>query len=144
MTKRSKYIFNHQAMKCFNDDKQMRSDWWIIPLAKGPERLRDEVGNTAHSTQKPEALLYRVILSSTNPGDMVLDPFMGSGTTGVVAKLLHRNWIGIEREEKYVRLAQARIDAVTPGRFEKTSFDVRNKKKTAPRIPFPHYLKADT
>ena len=138
----SRYTFNHRAMKDLNAGKQMRSDWWILPLAKGTERVRDKNGKRAHSTQKPEALLYRVILACSNPGDLVLDPFFGSGTTGVVAKLLHRNWIGIEREEKYVRLAQARIDAVTPGRFEKTSFDVRNKKKTAPRIPFSALLES--
>ena len=140
VTKRSKYTFNHQAMKCFNDDKQMRSDWWIIPLAKGPERLRDEVGNTAHSTQKPEALLYRVILSSTNPGDLVLDPFMGSGTTGVVAKRLHRDWLGIESDGKYIDLAQQRIDKVKAEDYDSDVFDVRDLKKKKGRVSFATIL----
>ena len=138
--KGAKYTFNHQAMKGFNDEKQMRSDWWLLSLATGAERLKDENGNKAHSTQKPEALLYRVILSSSNPGDVVLDPFMGSGTTGVVAKRLHRKWIGIEREEKYIRLAKKRIDAVQPELFANEIFDVRSKKKTAPRVPFSELL----
>ena len=136
VTKGSKYLFNHQAMKGFNSDKQMRSDWWIIPLAKGPERLRDEVGNTAHSTQKPEALLYRVILSSSNPGDLVLDPFMGSGTTGVVAKRLHRDWLGIESENKYIELAQRRIDAVQQEDYDSNLFDVRDLKYRKSRVSF--------
>jgi len=99
--KGNRYTFNHQGMKGLNEEKQMRSDWWLLSLATGAERVRDENGNKGHSTQKPEALLYRVILSSSTPGDLVLDPFFGSGTTGVVAKRLHRNWIGIEREERY-------------------------------------------
>ena len=138
--KGAKYTFNHQAMKGFNDEKQMRSDWWLLSLATGAERLKDENGNKAHSTQKPESLLYRVILSSSNPGDVVLDPFMGSGTTGVVAKRLHRKWIGIEQEEKYIQLAKRRIDAVQPELFANEVFDVRSKKKIAPRIPFSELL----
>ncbi len=138
--KGNRYNYNHQAMKGLNDEKQMRSDWWLLPLTRGAERVRDENGVKGHSTQKPEALLYRVILSCSNPGDLVLDPFFGSGTTGAVAKLLHRNWIGIEREEKYVKLAQARIDAVEPKPFDAVSFDVRSKKKTAARIPFSALL----
>ena len=138
--KGAKYTFNHQAMKGFNDDKQMRSDWWLLSLATGAERLKDGNGKKAHSTQKPEALLYRVILSSTNPGDVVLDPFMGSGTTGAVAKRLHRKWIGIEREEKYVSLAKQRIDAIQPELFDNEIFDVRSKKKTAPRVAFSELL----
>jgi DNA modification methylase len=93
-------------MKGLNEEKQMRSDWWLLSLATGSERVKDENGDKAHSTQKPEALLYRVILASSNPGDVILDPFFGSGTTGAVAKRLHRNWIGIEREEKYIKVAQ--------------------------------------
>ena len=110
---KAKYTFNHQAMKGLNDDLQMRSDWWLVSLAAGKERLKNENGKKAHSTQKPEALLYRVILSSSNPGDVVLDPFFGSGTTGAVAKRLHRKWIGIERDENYIRLAQKRLDAIS-------------------------------
>ncbi|OGO16962.1 MAG: DNA methyltransferase [Chloroflexi bacterium RBG_16_48_8] len=136
--KGAKYTFNHHAMKPFNDDKQMRSDW-ILPICSGSERLKEN-GKKAHSTQKPEALLYRVILSSSNPGDVVLDPFFGSGTTGAVAKRLHRNWIGIENEERYVRLAQKRLDAVVPELFEETTFDVRNKKALEPRVPFASLL----
>lgn len=138
--KGAKYTFNHQAMKGLNDDKQMRSDWWLLSLATGAERLKDGNGKKAHSTQKPESLLYRVILSSSNPGDVVLDPFMGSGTTGAVAKRLHRKWIGIEREEKYVLLAKQRIDSIQPELFDNDIFDVRSKKKIAPRVAFSELL----
>ena len=136
----ARYTFNHQAMKGLNEDKQMRSDWWLLALATGAERLKDEQGNKAHSTQKPEALLYRVILSSSNPGDVVLDPFFGSGTTGAVAKSLHRKWIGIEREEKYINLAQRRIDSVQMALFDRNTFDVRSKKKLLPKVPFSALL----
>ncbi|NPV87597.1 MAG: site-specific DNA-methyltransferase [Anaerolineae bacterium] len=138
--KGAKYTFNHQAMKDLNDEKQMRSDWWLLSLATGVERVRDENGVKAHSTQKPEALLYRVILSSSNPGDVVLDPFFGSGTTGVVAKRLHRNWIGIEREKKYIEVAQKRIDAVQPEAFDAAAFDVRSKARSAPKVEFAALL----
>jgi DNA modification methylase len=134
--KGGRYTFNHQAMKGLNDDLQMRSDWWLVSLATGAERLKDENGDKAHSTQKPEDLLYRVILSSSSPGDIVLDPFMGSGTTGVVAKRLHRKWIGIEREENYVKLSTKRIESVQQEMFNIDVFDVRSKKKTAPRVEF--------
>ncbi len=140
--KGNRYTYHHQAMKGLNDEKQMRSDWWLLPIATSAQRVRDENGIKGHSTQKPEALLYRVILSCSNPGDIVLDPFFGSGTTGAVAKLLHRHWIGIEREEKYLKLAQERIDAVQPESFEMASFDVRSKKKTAARIPFSALLES--
>jgi modification methylase len=99
-------------------------------------------GEKAHPTQKPEALLYRVILASTNPGDLILDPFFGTGTTGAVAKLLHRSWIGIEREAKYIQLAQQRIDAVEPESFDETTFDVRDRKRLAPRVAFSLLLEA--
>ena len=135
-----RYTFNHRAMKGLNDDKQMRSDWWLLPLATGRERLRNEDGQKAHSTQKPESLLYRVILSASNPGDLVLDPFFGSGTTGAVATRLHRGWIGIELEEKYVKLAQRRIDSTQPELFDETTFDIRSKRKIANRIPFSALL----
>jgi site-specific DNA-methyltransferase (adenine-specific) len=136
--KGARYTFNHHAMKSFNDDKQMRSDW-LIPICSGSERIRVN-DKKAHSTQKPEALLYRVILASSNPGDIVLDPFFGSGTTGAVAKRLHRRWIGIEREERYIGIAQARIDNVIPELFAEGVFDVRDKKRQAPRIPFSSLL----
>jgi modification methylase len=136
--KGAKYTFNHQAMKGLNDEKQMRSDWWLLSLATGAERIKGEDGNKAHSTQKPEALLYRVILSASNPGDVILDPFFGSGTTGAAAKRLHRNWIGLEREEKYIRAAQKRIDAIQPGEFDPQTFNV--KSKSAPRVAFSALL----
>jgi modification methylase len=137
-SKGARYTFHHRAMKALNEDKQMRSDW-VLPICSGKERLRVN-GKKAHSTQKPEALLYRVILASSNPGDVVLDPFFGSGTTGVVAKKLHRNWIGIEREEKYIQLAQKRIDQTTPERFTEEVFDVSDKKRRAPRVDFARLL----
>jgi site-specific DNA-methyltransferase (adenine-specific) len=136
--KGAKYTFNHHAMKALNDGKQMRSDW-LLPICSGAERIKVN-GVKAHSTQKPEALLYRVILSSSNPGDVILDPFFGSGTTGVVAKKLHRHWIGIEREETYVRIAQERLDGVIPELFDEPTFDVRGKKRLAPRVPFASLL----
>jgi modification methylase len=108
----SKYTFNHHAMKALNDDLQMRSDW-TLALCTGRERVRAN-GSKAHSTQKPEALLYRVLLAATNPGDVVLDPFFGTGTTGVLAKRMGRSWIGIEKQASYVKLAAERIAAATP------------------------------
>jgi site-specific DNA-methyltransferase (adenine-specific) len=137
-TKGARYTFNHHAMKSMNDEKQMRSDW-VLPICVGAERLKQN-GKRAHSTQKPEAILYRVILASSNPGDVVLDPFFGTGTTGAVAKKLHRKWIGIEREERYVKLARERIEAVTPELFEEVTFDVRDRKRLQPRIPFSSLL----
>jgi modification methylase len=105
---KSKYCFHYEAMKIFNDDLQMRSDW-TLPLCTGAERLKDKNGDKVHPTQKPEALLQRVMLSSSNPGDVVLDPFFGTGTTGAVAKQLGRNFIGIERDETYAKHARIRI-----------------------------------
>ncbi|MBN1995573.1 MAG: site-specific DNA-methyltransferase [Anaerolineae bacterium] len=136
--KGAKYTFNHHAMKTLNDDKQMRSDW-LIPICSGAERIKLN-DKKAHSTQKPEALLYRVILSASKPGDIVLDPFFGSGTTGAVAKRLHRRWIGIEREELYLKIAQARIDKVTPALSLDDVFDVGDKKRQVPHIPFGSLL----
>ncbi len=129
----ARYTFNYHSMKSLNDGLQMRSDW-AISLCTGKERLKVN-GQKAHPTQKPEALLYRVILSSSNPGDVVLDPFFGTGTTGAVAKVLHRRWIGIEKDAGYVRLAQRRIDAVQPGMFtdEVYRFD---SKRALPRVAF--------
>ncbi len=111
----------------------MRSDWHL-PICAGAERLKDATGAEAHSTQKPEALLHRVLLASTNPGDVVLDPFFGSGTTGAVARRLSLHFIGIERDPDYVRLARRRIDAVE--RAEPDALNVMRSKKTEPRIPF--------
>jgi site-specific DNA-methyltransferase (adenine-specific) len=138
--KGAKYTFNHHAMKALNDDLQMRSDW-LLPICSGEERLKIN-GKKAHSTQKPEALLYRVILSSSNLSDIVLDPFFGSGTTGAVAKKLHRQWIGIERDESYIELAQKRLDGVMPEMFSDQIFDVRDKKRLEPRIPFGNLLES--
>ncbi|NJO18520.1 MAG: site-specific DNA-methyltransferase [Thioploca sp.] len=131
--KGSRYTFNHHAMKSLNDDLQMRSDW-EMPLCTGSERVKAN-GSKAHSTQKPEALLYRVILSSSNPGDIVLDPFFGSGTTGAVAKKLHRHWIGLERDPNYVKIAQERIDAIQQQMFVEDVF-VFTTKRNRPRVPF--------
>jgi site-specific DNA-methyltransferase (adenine-specific) len=137
-SKDAKYTFNHHAMKALNEDKQMRSDWHL-PICSGSERIK-VAGHKAHPTQKPEALLYRIILASSQPGDLVLDPFFGTGTTGVVAKRLHRRWIGIERETEYINLAQARIDAVESDAYEAKVFDVRDHKRLAPRIAFSRLL----
>ncbi len=101
------YTFNYHSLKFFNEDLQMRSDW-LLPICSGKERLRKD-GKKSHATQKPEALLYRVLLASTKPGDVVLDPFFGTGTTGVVANRLNRRWIGIERQADYADLARQRI-----------------------------------
>lgn len=131
--KGARYTFNYQAMKSLNDDLQMRNDW-EIPLCNGKERLKNN-GSKAHATQKPEALLYRVIQSSSNPGDVVLDPFFGTGTTGAVAKKLHRHWLGIEQEEGYVKLAQQRLNAIRPGEFDETIYSFPSKRDR-PRIPF--------
>ena len=108
--KSSKYTFNYQAMKQFNNGKQMRSDWYL-PICTGAERLKDELGNTAHRTQKPELLLQYIIIASTNPGDLILDPFFGVGTTGVVASRLGRRWIGMESDPTYTDWALARLNS---------------------------------
>ncbi len=146
-TRGARYTFNYRAMKELNDDKQMRSEWsidetvdhqkrsdWYLSLCTGKERLKLN-GAKAHPTQKPEALLYRVLLASSKPGDVVLDPFFGTGTTGAVAKTLHRHFIGIEREPVYADLARRRIDAVQPGMFSDEVY-VFDSRKRQPRIPF--------
>ncbi|MGH6878945.1 MAG: site-specific DNA-methyltransferase, partial [Rhizomicrobium sp.] len=127
------YTFNYEAMKALNDELQMRSDW-TLPICSGAERLRHADGQKAHSTQKPEALLHRVILASTKPGDVVLDPFFGSGTTGAVTRRLGRRFIGIERDASYARLARARIAAVETA--PEDAIEVTRSKRTEPRIPF--------
>ncbi|MCS6908704.1 MAG: DNA methyltransferase [Anaerolineales bacterium] len=138
--KGAKYTFNHHAMKNLNEGLQMRSDW-MLPICTGRERLRID-GQKAHSTQKPEALLYRVILSSSKPGDVVLDPFLGSGTTAVVAKKLHRHWVGIESDPYYVQVAQQRIAQVVPEPFDGQAFAVEGAKRLAPRVEFSRLLEA--
>ena len=131
-SKDSKYRFNYESMKALNDDLQMRSDW-LMPLCTGPERLKVD-GKKAHPTQKPEGLLYRTIMASTNVGDVVLDPFFGSGTTGAVAKKLGRRYIGIERDEGYAAIAEKRIKKVR--QLAEEEFLKIESKKEQPRIPF--------
>jgi modification methylase len=131
--RRARVTFNYEAMKALNDDLQMRSDW-LFPICSGPERLKDGAGRKAHPTQKPEALLYRVLLASTNPGDLVLDPFFGTGTTGAAARRLGRRWLGIEREAEYAAAARARIDKVRP--LPPSSLEVLRGKRAEPRVPF--------
>ncbi|HEX8444102.1 MAG TPA: site-specific DNA-methyltransferase [Allosphingosinicella sp.] len=128
----SRYTFNYRAMKALNDELQMRSDW-VIPICSGGERVKTD-GVKAHPTQKPEALLYRVLLACTNPGDVVLDPFFGTGTTGAVARRLGRQWIGIEREKKYVKVARERIAATLP--LDESAMRTMASKKTAPKVAF--------
>lgn len=128
-----KYTFNYNAMKMLNDELQMRSDW-TIPLCTGEERLKQKDGTKAHPTQKPEALLHRVILSSSNAGDVVLDPFFGTGTTGAVAKKLGRDYIGIEREPSYIKVARERIRQVQT--VATADLKITQSKKSEPRVPF--------
>src|SRR4029077_11762188 len=127
------YTFNYEAMKTLNDDLQMRSDW-TIPICAGAERLKNANGEKAHSTQKPEALLHRVIVSSTEPGSLILDPFFGSGTTGAVAKRLGRNFIGIERNPEYARIARARTENIHTANGDEIR--VMRSKRAEPRVPF--------
>jgi modification methylase len=129
----SKYTFHYEAMKVFNDDSQMRSDW-TLPLCTGGERLKNPEGDKLHPTQKPEALLHRVLLSTTNPGDIVLDPFFGTGTTGAATKQLGRVFIGVEREEGYAAAARARIAATEP--LSDEALKTTTPKRAEPRIPF--------
>jgi modification methylase len=131
--KSSRHTFNHDAMKALNDDLQMRSDW-LLPICGGPERLRDMNGRKSHPTQKPEALLHRVIMAATRPGEIVLDPFFGTGTTGAVAKRLGRRWIGIERDAGYARIAAERIDKVIVAADSKLLDSPTRREQ--PRIPF--------
>ena len=135
----ARYTFNYDAMKMLNDELQMRSDW-SFPICSGAERLKDDDGAKAHPTQKPEALLYRVLLATTKKGDVVLDPFFGTGTTGAVAKRLGRRWIGIEREPKYIRVARERIAAALP--LDESAMTVMPSKRSAPRVPFGAIVEA--
>lgn len=134
-----KYTFNYHAMKAANEDKQMRSDWELA-LCTGPERLRAK-GEKVHPTQKPEALLYRVLLASTKPGDVVLDPFFGTGTTGAVAKKLNRQFIGIEQDTTYIEAAKARLAMIEPSLFDDPEiFGLLETKRSVPRIAFSALL----
>jgi modification methylase len=128
----SRYTFNYRTMKALNEDLQMRSDW-VLPICSGGERVKTD-GVKAHPTQKPESLLYRVLLACTNPGDVVLDPFFGTGTTGAVARRLGRQWIGIEREPKYVKVASERIASTLE--LDESAMRTMASKKAQPRVPF--------
>ena len=130
--KRSKYTFNYQSIKCLNDDLQMRSDW-TLPICNGRERLKKN-GKKIHSTQKPESLLHRIILATTNKNDVIFDPFLGTGTTAVVAKKLGRKYYGIERDKKYFNAANERINKTKV--IEENYFDTIENNKSKPRIPF--------
>jgi modification methylase len=127
------YTFNYDALKAANDDLQMRSDW-LFPLCTGNERLKDGEGRKVHPTQKPEALLHRIMLASSKPGDVILDPFFGTGTTGAVAKRLGRHFVGVEREDDYIAAAKKRIAAVTAS--SATAVEMSLSKRAEPRVPF--------
>ena len=130
---KARYTFNYRAMKALNDDLQMRSDW-VLPICGGAERVKGADGAKAHPTQKPESLLYRILLACTKPGDVVLDPFFGTGTTGAVARRLKRRWIGIEREPAYVKVAAERIASTLP--LDESAMTVVPDKRSAPRVAF--------
>ncbi|MEX0286901.1 MAG: site-specific DNA-methyltransferase [Paracoccaceae bacterium] len=129
----AKYTFNYEALKALNEGIQMRSDW-VLPICTGHERLKNANGDKAHPTQKPESLLHRVLVGTTNPGDVVLDPFFGTGTTGAVAKMLGRDFIGIEREESYRKVAERRLSRVR--RYDRDALQVSASKRAEPRVPF--------
>ncbi len=129
----SRYTFNYRAMKALNEDLQMRSDW-LLPICAGGERVKGKAGAKAHPTQKPESLLYRVLLACSNPGDVVLDPFFGTGTTGAVARRLGRHWIGIERESRYIEVANARIESTLE--LDESAMKVMASRSTQPKVPF--------
>jgi modification methylase len=133
------YTFNYDAMKAANDDIQMRSDW-LFPICTGSERLKDDKGDKLHPTQKPEALLARIMLASTKPGDVILDPFFGSGTTGAVAKRLGRNFVGMDREQSYIDAARDRIDAVEP--LPAVDLSLMTGKRAEPRVAFVSLIDA--
>src|SRR3954467_15164841 len=130
---KARYTFNYRAMKALNDDLQMRSDW-LLPICAGAERVKGDDGAKAHPTQKPEALLYRILLACTKPGDVVLDPFFGTGTTGAVARRLRRRWIGVEREPAYVKVAEERIASTLP--LDESAMTGMTESRSAPRVAF--------
>jgi modification methylase len=133
MGPKARYTFNYESMKALNEDLQMRSDW-LFPICSGAERLKQDCGRKTHPTQKPEALLLRIILAASHAGDLVLDPFLGSGTTAVAAKRLGRHFIGIERDKVYAEAAGARLEAVAP--LDPASLQVVKGKRAEARIPF--------
>jgi len=130
--KKSKYTFNYQSLKCLNDDLQMRSDW-TLPICNGSERIKKN-GKKVHSTQKPESLLHRILLASTNKNDFVFDPFLGTGTTATVAKKLGRNYFGIEKEKKYFKTAKQRLEKTM--KIEDHYLDTIKNNRSKPRVPF--------
>ena len=129
----AKYTFNYEALKALNEGVQMRSDW-ILPICNGNERLKNNKGEKAHPTQKPESLLHRVLVGTTNPNDIVLDPFFGTGTTGAVAKMLGRDFVGIEKEQTYIDVAQERIKKIK--KYDSEVLEVSTSKRSEPRVPF--------
>ena len=131
-SEKSKYTFNYQSLKCLNDDLQMRSNW-NLPICSGSERLKKN-GKKIHSTQKPESLLHRILLATSNKNDLILDPFLGSGTSAAVAKKLGRNYFGIEKEKNYFKAAEQRINATKP--IEDHLLDTLKNNRSKPRIPF--------
>ncbi len=133
------YTFNYDSLKAANDDVQMRSDW-LFPICTGSERLKTETGEKLHPTQKPEALLARVMLASTKPGDVVLDPFFGSGTTGAVARRLGRHFVGVEREQAYIDAAMERIESVRP--MDAADLLMMSGKRAEPRVAFVSLIDA--
>ena len=138
MGEKSRYHFNYRAMKTLNDELQMRSDW-VLPICSGGERLKEN-GKKAHPTQKPEALLYRVLLATTEKGDVVLDPFFGTGTTGAVAKRLGRQWIGCEREDFYRGVAEKRIARELP--LDESALTTMQSPRAAPKVAFGAVVEA--
>ncbi len=130
---KGRVTFNYDALKLSNDDTQMRSDW-LFPICTGAERLRDDADNKVHPTQKPEALLHRILTGTTRPGDVVLDPFFGTGTTGAVAKKMGRHFIGIEREGDYINAALKRIAAIKP--LGAKALETTRSKRAEPRVAF--------
>ena len=139
MGEKAKYHFNYRAMKTLNDELQMRSDW-VLPICSGGERLKGEDGHKAHPTQKPESLLYRVLLATTESGDVVLDPFFGTGTTGAVAKRLGREWIGCEQEAAYRKVATERIRKELA--LDESALKTMQSRKGQPRVAFGAVVEA--
>jgi modification methylase len=138
-SKAKRYTFNYEMLKAGNEDCQVRSDWYL-PICTGGERLKDAEGRKTHPTQKPEALLTRVMLAASNPGDVVVDPFFGTGTTGAVARRLGRSYIGFERDEAYAKAARARIAAVEP--LPADAVAAAPTKRSEPRVAFASVIEA--
>lgn len=138
-SQKSKYHFAYEGLKTMNEDVQMRSDW-TLPICSGGERIKGADGKKAHPTQKPESLLYRVLMATTKPGDVVLDPFSGTGTTAAMAKKLGRRFIGLERDETYAKVSRERLAGITPFAEDGMLEGLISMKRSQPRIPFGHVL----